>query len=72
MSTAPAMTSPVEPPAEDPGRRLEADSLSGTGVVFGVGEKVESVFSNGEWYPASITAVHADGRYDVLFEASPH
>jgi len=49
---------------------VEADSrsLQATGQSGRAQMAVEAMFSNGEWYPATITAVHPDGRYGVLFE----
>jgi len=69
-TAGPVMTPPPEqastPIRADPS--LDPSCLAATGARVEVGMAVESMFSNGEWYPATITAVHPDGRYGVLFE----
>ena len=53
-------SSPVAP--------VEPTSLAATLGRVAVGARVTAQFRNGEWYPATITVVHPDGTYAVLFD----
>jgi hypothetical protein len=62
VATAPAGTAPA-------GTATTATTTTPAAApAFAVGDRVMAKWTNGQWYPGKVTAVTADGKYDISYD----